>query len=93
MGACQGSEPGEAQKSDPSFGQLVFEQIRSHQEHARWNLRASWLLKGAVSESKRFLEQSDPLRALEAALFMIDYDLGGRIARQQPTRRFPGLLS
>ncbi|OPL12264.1 MAG: hypothetical protein AVO34_07645 [Firmicutes bacterium ML8_F2] len=61
---------------DPSSGNLLIEPISGSAEHARWNLRASWLLKEAASRSKKFSNLAEPLRAIEAGLFMIGYDLG-----------------
>jgi len=45
--------------------------------HAQGNLRASWLLARVLelSNDTVFHHQNDPLRALEAALFMWGYDL------------------
>ena len=42
------------------------------------NLRASWILAETLRKSKEacFHRKSDPLRALEASLFMWGYDLG-----------------
>lgn len=54
----------------------------SPSRHAVWNLRASWVLQAELEEagvSTRFNEvppDAAPLRRLEAALFMIGYDLG-----------------
>ena len=60
----------------------VFPRLHSGPLHAAWNLRASWLLKAiidhanaAVSQFKQVNGPGNPLRALEAALFMIGYDL------------------
>ena len=56
----------------------------SPSRHALWNLRASWLLQAVLEEagnSTRFNQvppEAAPLRRLEAALFMIGYDLGDR---------------
>jgi hypothetical protein len=61
---------------NPSIGNLCIGQIRRAEEHVRWNLRASWLLRELVGKSQQFSEQGNSLRALEAALFMIGYDLG-----------------
>lgn len=71
-------------RRNPGEGGLKFPRLRSGPAHALWNMRASWLL-GAVlrhpaAAQCRFNTQvaapNDPLRALEAALFMIGYDLG-----------------
>jgi hypothetical protein len=47
--------------------------------HAQWNLRASWILEKCLSvtaDQTEFHKAGNPLRALEAALFMGGYDLG-----------------
>lgn len=50
-------------------------------EHAKWNLRANWILKAALDraseESKKAKQvlQFQSLREIEAALFVIGYDL------------------
>lgn len=47
--------------------------------HARWNIRASWILTKALElsckENTTFHRQVNKMRALEAALFMWGYDL------------------
>ena len=70
-------------RRDPGVGGLKFKRLRSGHHHAQWNMRASWLLNAALQHpdaaSSRFHQvpsPNDPLRALEAALFMIGYDLG-----------------
>ena len=67
---------------NPSAGALTFPTLRSGAHHAQWNLKASWLLEAVLSspmaQSSEFvtsLPQGERLRALEAALFMIGYDL------------------
>ncbi len=57
----------------------------NHIRHIQANIRANWLLKRVVTDSAFEREvsqhphpyQVEPLRALEAALFMIGYDLAG----------------
>jgi hypothetical protein len=68
---------------NPGAGVLKFKGLRSGAHHALWNLRASWVLNAVLAHpaAKASPFQSvgapnDPLRALEAALFMIGYDLG-----------------
>lgn len=65
---------------NPSIGALRFSRLRSGQFHAIWNLKASWLLEqtlNSVSSEHPFKRKvvGSPLRAIEAALFMIGYDL------------------
>lgn len=69
-------------RRNPSVGALTFPNLRAGTEHAKWNLKASWIL-GAVlaspnaqaSQFKQSVPANDQLRAVEAALFMIGYDL------------------
>lgn len=60
---------------NPSTASLCFPALIGATEHAKWNLRASWVLDAALARAgeTRF---GDNLRALEAALFMWGYDLG-----------------
>jgi len=69
---------------NPGEGGLHFKRLRAGHHHALWNLRASWLLSAVLAHpaasSSRFNQVEGPvtpLRALEAACFMIGYDLGG----------------
>lgn len=68
---------------NPGIGGLKFKGLRSGHHHATWNMRASWVLGSVLTHpsaaGSRFHSVStpnEPLRALEAALFMIGYDLG-----------------
>jgi hypothetical protein len=66
---------------NPSSAGLVFQRLKSGALHAQWNMRASWLLEAVLSHEKAKTSQfarlpaQTRLRALEAALFMIGYDL------------------
>ena len=71
------SNPVNAKNRNPSCGSLKLNRITNPQQHARWNLRASWLLNEVAKSSQLFSQEKNPLRSLEAALFMIGYDLGG----------------
>ena len=63
-------------RRNPSVGNLKFPRLQSGLMHAKWNLRASWLLEEVLKKSEsEFKQREEPLRALEAALFMIGYDL------------------
>ena len=67
---------------NPSTDGLRFPALRPQPKgaafHALWTIRASWLLQATLTENdSRFREAACPLRAFEAALFMIGYDLGG----------------
>ncbi|WP_260466467.1 hypothetical protein [Pseudomonas luteola] len=80
--AAKESGRGSAKRRDPSSGLLTFPRLRSGSHHALWNCKASWLLhavldhpKAKDSKFQKVGAPNDPLRALEAALFMIGYDL------------------
>lgn len=69
---------------NPSVAALVFPALKAGPLHAEWSLKASWLLEAALtspnaqtSQFKQVGSQTEQLRALEAALFMIGYDLAG----------------
>ena len=63
---------------NPSRSGFKFPKLNLQKDfHALWMIYASWLLKAALTEQQsKFSELACPLRALEAALFMIGYDLG-----------------
>jgi len=69
---------------DPSVGPWKFPSA-DHLQHIESNVRANWLLAACVNGSRfeqlidanPYLFPVKPLRALEAALFMIGYDLAG----------------
>lgn len=66
---------------DPSRGPYGFTQVNSPVVHVLWNIRASWILNEVLRKSRKsetlcFHRKANPLRALEAALFMWGYDLG-----------------
>lgn len=68
---------------NPGLGNgYTFPRLRSGRNHAEWNLKASWVLHAVLQKSganNPFTIKGEiaPLRRLEAALFMIGYDLGG----------------
>lgn len=71
-----------AQRRNPCINDLIFPRLQSGSIHARWNLKASWLLEAVIhhhnakfSKFLKFLPEDNILRALESALFMIGYDL------------------
>lgn len=81
-------EPKESKSSlirklrNPSFDNFSFPWMYNNcRNHARWNLRASWILEHVLklNNSSEFHKQSNPLRSLEAALFMWGYDLSKSI--------------
>ncbi|HEV3431553.1 MAG TPA: hypothetical protein VG320_27055 [Paraburkholderia sp.] len=68
---------------DPRQGRFDFLRLGGGRLYAAWNLRASWLLStmakrlaGGASGFAGIESDARRLRALEAALFMIGYDLG-----------------
>ncbi|AQZ33447.1 hypothetical protein BHQ29_09200 [Pseudomonas sp. LPH1] len=69
-------------RRNPGQSEFFFPRLKSGANHAAWNLKASWLLSDVLeqpaAQNSRFnqIECFDTrLRALEAALFMIGYDL------------------
>lgn len=75
------NDPSPKRRNPGQYG-FIFPRLRSGAIHAAWNLKASWLLSSvleqAAAQNSQFnqVEHFDTrLRALEAALFMIGYDL------------------
>ncbi|MFJ3486784.1 hypothetical protein ACIPL1_25745 [Pseudomonas sp. NPDC090202] len=65
---------------NPGQGSLSFPRLRTGAFHAQWNMRASWLLHAVLASGAVTGEAftgENALRNLEAALFMLGYDLGG----------------
>ncbi|MCU0071259.1 hypothetical protein N8H71_06645 [Pseudomonas koreensis] len=64
---------------DPGLGNYHFPRLISGELHAIWNLKAGWILAevlaGAAHNSFENTSSVPALRQLEAALFMIGYDL------------------
>ncbi|MCA8321710.1 hypothetical protein [Burkholderia cepacia] len=64
---------------------LTFPRLTSGRVYAKWNMLASWLLTAIADHeytrssafATRIESRTRRLRALEAALFMVGYDLGG----------------
>lgn len=77
----EGDNPAIKKVRNPSCGEFRFPWLYGAVNHAHWNLRASWILSAALKASQQqpernqFLAHSNPLRSLEAALFMWGYDL------------------
>jgi hypothetical protein len=81
--AKEGAKTTLPKRRNPGVCTLEFKRLRSGTHHAHWNLRANWLLTAALTHPAAAASAfhnvpapNDPLRALEAALFMIGYDLG-----------------
>lgn len=78
MPAKEGYHPQIRKLRNPSAGTLQFPRLNNRPRlHAHWNLRVSWLLEAVLKECEAtpFHQCPQPLRALEAALFMWGYDL------------------
>lgn len=64
---------------NPAKGNLQFPGLTGAVQHAHWNLKASWILAEVLANAGAgaFTDAGPiaPLRRLEAALFMIGYDL------------------
>ena len=66
---------------DPSSGKLEFPKIGlKNGNHALWNIRANWIIQEVVKEiidtGKASWLTGEPIRKIEAALFMIGYEVG-----------------
>jgi hypothetical protein len=78
--AREGRNAAQKKLRDPGLGKN--KQLQSGAMHAEWNLKASWLLKAVLAEGNAKVSNfnvlsgpGNPLRRLEAALFMFGYDL------------------
>lgn len=64
---------------NPAQHGLLFPRLSAGPRYAEWNLKASWVLQAALAQdtTSQFAQPStiSALRRLEAALFMIGYDL------------------
>lgn len=64
---------------NPGQGEFVFPRLKAGTLHAQWNMRASWVLRAVLAchnDPEHEFMSGDGLRKLEAALFMLGYDLG-----------------
>jgi hypothetical protein len=79
MPAKEGKNPSRRKVRNPSCGTYLFPWMNNRSvRHAHWNLRANWVLAETLSRAGTntdFHKTQEPLRALEAALFMWGYDL------------------
>lgn len=72
----RGQTPKTRYTRNPSDNKYTFPELSAGREHAKWNIRANWILKQVASECGDFwgiTDDQEKLRALEAALFMIGY--------------------
>ncbi|WP_160105634.1 hypothetical protein [Pseudomonas izuensis] len=81
--AKEGTNAVAPKRRNPSTGTLHFKRLRSGSHHARWNLRASYVLNQLAERARvldtpfRLVEQPVDIRlAIENSLFMRGYDLG-----------------
>lgn len=89
MPAKEGSTARLRKLRNSSAGALSFPQMNNDKvRHAHWNLRASWLLERTIqlTDAEAFKGASQPLRALEAALFMWGYDVSPSVHAAQEAR-------
>lgn len=73
------SGPVIAKRRNPSEGTLIFPRLKAGPHHAKWNMKASWVLRAVLDHpnaKNSGFRSVNGLRQLEAALFMIGYDLG-----------------
>ena len=75
----EGDNPKIRKSRNPSCNSLQFPDMNGNvRRHAKWNMRASWILKECLVRSSNTVfhqQKANDLRALEAALFMWGYDL------------------
>jgi hypothetical protein len=81
--AKEGKKPLVPKSRNAGAAKLKLKGLRSGRYHAMWNMRASWVLSAVLAHPDAAGScfhlvpcPNDPLRDLEAALFMIGYDLG-----------------
>lgn len=81
--AKEGANAVAPKRRNPSTRTLHFKRLRSGSHHARWNLRASFVLNQVAERARlldtpfRNVEQPENIRmAIENSLFMRGYDLG-----------------
>jgi len=84
--AKEGLSAASPKNRNPEIEGLRFPKLQSGPMHAEWNLKASWVLVEALNRDRtsRFAQPGpvDSLRRLEAALFMLGYDLPPQPAQQ-----------
>jgi hypothetical protein len=69
-----------ARNRNPSTPQWTFPALgQDSLEHAKWNLKASWIIRSAIESASRngslWVSAGDGLRRVEAALFMVGYQV------------------
>lgn len=81
--AKEGDNAVSPKNRNPRQGAYKISQIVSGQPHAIWNVRASWLISELARKASKFNTLTDPMRAIESALFMIGYDLPNAVEAPQ----------
>ena len=78
MNAKEASKAKNPKNRNPSADNLSFPLIKQGAAYLIANMRASWILDATVKQAigSQFQDAKNPLKALEAALFMYGYDLG-----------------
>ncbi len=79
--AGRGGNAAHQNRRDPSRFPGEFPQWTTESNHTEWNLKANWLLSDVINNKKTVFgfKGQAALRALEAALFMIGYDVSGGV--------------
>jgi hypothetical protein len=55
---------------------IEFSKVKNGEDHALWNVRANWIIEAALIKSDKSDEDMiKNMRELEAALFMIGYNV------------------
>jgi hypothetical protein len=85
MDAKEAKEPKDPKRRNATADSLKFSKASSEHQHASANIRTNWILQEVLKEENEStagkegfakLPKEEKLRALEAAFFMIGYDLG-----------------
>jgi len=74
-GKARPTKGDKSDKRNPSNENFKFPSLRNNDKfHTLNNIRANWLLKD-IADKSAFKNESSPIRALKAALFMIGYSV------------------
>ncbi|HEX7038468.1 MAG TPA: hypothetical protein VF210_22075 [Pseudomonadales bacterium] len=83
-------EPGQPER-DPSDGSFRFTEKRAGREHARWNLRATWIVSRLAADPELAARMGggarERIRRIEAALFMIGENVADQLRAVSPPAR------
>lgn len=73
---CANSTKGKKRSPDEETFKYFAATGDKHHHHAKWNLRANWIIEAAITAAQEQPNRNQlSSRELEAALFMMGYDL------------------